>query len=97
MVDQQPLEWSYDPADPEHERTHAAHELIEAIRNDQPVEIESAVIGGDVDLKAVDYGRKLVIRNSVFTGRVDLSEARFGRSVDHYRVKPSLDCADTSF
>ena len=76
MVDQQPLEWTYDPADPEHERTHAAHELVEAIRNDQAVEIESAVINGDVDLKAVDYGRKLVIRNSVFTGRVDLSEAR---------------------
>jgi len=82
MVDQQPLEWVYDPADPEHERTHAAHELIDAIRNDRPVEIESAVINGDVDLKAVDSGRKLVIRKSVFTGHVDLSEARFARSVD---------------
>ncbi|NQT16414.1 MAG: hypothetical protein HQ582_26890 [Planctomycetes bacterium] len=40
------------------------------------------MINGDVDLKAVDYAEKLVIRNSVFTGQVDLSEARFARSVD---------------
>ncbi|OHB78801.1 MAG: hypothetical protein A2V98_05315 [Planctomycetes bacterium RBG_16_64_12] len=82
MADQQPLKWSYHLADPEHQRTHPAHELLDALRGDQPVEIEAAVINGDLDLENLDYAHKLVIRNTVFTGHVDLSEGRFARTVD---------------
>jgi len=82
MADPQPLQWVHRPADPEQQRTHPARELLEALRNGQPVEVEGAVIHGDLNLANLDYGHKLVIRNSVFTGHVDLSESRFARSVD---------------
>ena len=82
MTDQQPLNWSFQPTQPESERTRAAEDLVEAIRSNRPVKVESAVIEGDVNLSDVDYAHRLVIRDTVFAGQFNANEGRFGRTVD---------------
>src|SRR5438045_1955339 len=70
------------PADPR--PTVPASELRAALQANTPLagRFSGSIIEGDLDLDALAYAHKLVLRDSVFRGRFAGSETRFARTVD---------------
>ena len=60
----------------------SAEELERAVRADEEIMVENAVVMGNVNLSSVDYSHRLPLKGCTFRGYFDASEARFNKAVD---------------
>lgn len=60
-----------------------AESLVDQLRGNKPVTPgDGTVIEGDVHLEAINYSRKLVLKNCLFLGHVNVADAHFAKTVD---------------